>query len=153
MRRHVVLLLLPLAFCVVPAPAAAQQLGVGCDRERTTSIRFGRAGGELMPQATEITPQGVVRRRSNHEIGGTLGHVPADSVLALARDAWRGGFGGLPPAPRSDRPVTQPRPFIELHSACGMHHVEYDAGRESPLFRALYARLTRLTARAGRSRH
>ena len=140
--------LLSLVLLLAAMPLRAQQTLGACDREATTSFRFGLTGGNLEPSATEITAKGEVRRRGPESAGPTLGHVPRDSVRALAMRGWRGGFGGLPPAPR--RPTANPdaaRKFIELHSACGMHHVEYGPGTESPLFNELYARLTRLASR------
>ena len=118
-----------------------------CDREGTTSFRYGLTGGDLMPLATEVTARGEVRERTMEHVGAVNGHVPRRAVRALAHRAWRGGFGTLPPAPT--KPTSNPdaaRPYIELHSACGFHHVEYGPGTESPLFRDLMARLKRLVA-------
>lgn len=148
-------LLLVLSMLVL-APVAtvrAQAIVPGCDREATTSFRFGRTAGNLMPAITEVTAAGTIRHRGDESAGPALGHVPRKAVLALARRAWRGGFNALPPAPT--RPTRNPdaaRQFIELHSACGFHHVEYAPGEESPLFRELYARLTTLTAPSLRGR-
>jgi hypothetical protein len=135
------------------APARAQGLEAGCDKEATTSFRFGLTGGDLMPSATELTSAGYIRHRTQERIGPFTGRVPRKTVLTLARRAWRGGFGALPPAPT--RPTRNPdaaRQYIELHSACGFHHVEYGPGDESPLFRELYARLTSLAATSTRGR-
>ena len=142
--------LLPLL--LLPLPLATGQ-AQGCDREGTTSFRFGLTGGNLMPSGTEITARGEIRQRSMERVGPVSGHVSPRAVRALAQRAWRGGFAALPPAPT--RPTRNPdvaRPYIELHSACGFHHVEYGPGDESPLFRDLHARLTRL-ARASRHRN
>ena len=150
LRRSRIALLLSLAMPIAPlAHAAAQGIEAGCDKAGTTSFRFGLTGGDLMPSATEITAAGTVRTRGQERIGPVIGHVRRASVLALAKHAWRSGFGALPPAPT--RPTKNPdaaRQFIELHSACGFHHVEYGPGDGSPLFRELYARLKQLTATA-----
>lgn len=137
----------------IPALARSQQGAPTCDREATTAIQFGHAGGNLVPETYEITRTGSVRHQDDEHHATVLGHVPRDSVRALARRAWRGGFAALPPAPT--HPTANPdiaRPYIELHTACGLKHVEYAPGTESPLFRELYARLKRLTAPMRRTR-
>jgi hypothetical protein len=152
-RRHLLLLTLSLLAVVPLATTHAQAIVPGCDKEATTSFRFGHTAGNLMPSVIEVTAAGAVRHRGDESAGPTLGHVPRKTVLALARRAWRGGFGALPPAPT--HPTRNPdaaRQFIELHSACGFHHVEYGPGDESPLFRELYARLTAITAPSLRGR-
>ena len=137
-----------LALLLGLAPAVgAQRSGAHCDREGSTSIAFGHTGGNLRPAATEIGVGGEVHHADDAHPGSVRGTVPRDSVRAISRRAWRGGFAALPTAPR--RPPRNPdaaRPFIELRSPCGTHHVEYAPGTESKLFRELYARLERLTA-------
>jgi hypothetical protein len=137
---------LVLAALTWPSVGAGAQHQAACDREHTTAIQFGHTAGNLVPETIEVTRNGTVRRLDDEHRATVLGHVPRDSVLALARRAWRGGFAALPPAP--GRPTANPdaaRPYIELHSACGLKHVEYGPGTESPLFKELFARLTRLT--------
>ncbi|MDB4887513.1 MAG: hypothetical protein JWN79_2951 [Gemmatimonadetes bacterium] len=146
-RRGLLLFSMTLLGAVPQGQARAQGLEPGCDKEATTSFRFGLTGGDIMPSATELTSAGYIRHRTQERVGPVTGRVPREAVLTLARRAWRGGFGALPPAPTHPTPNPDAaRQFIELHSACGFHHVEYGPGDESPLFRELYARLTRLAA-------
>jgi hypothetical protein len=68
--------------------------------------------------------------------------VSRQTLRALARRAWHGGFTRLPTAPT--HPTRNPdaaRQYIEIHSACGAKHVEYADGDAAPAFRELYTRL------------
>lgn len=130
------------------APLRAQRATrTRCDRIATTSISFGRTGGNIRPSGVRILPSGVVR-----DIGDTsdppraVHKVPVAEVRRLARRAWTGPFVRLPTAPT--RPTPNPdaaRDFIELHSACGSKHVEYQDGTGAPEFRRLLAALDSLT--------
>ena len=65
---------------------------------------------------------------------------PAGAISLKASD-------GLPSAP--SRPTPNPdaaRDFIELHSACGRKHVEFQGGGGSPEFQRLLAALDSLTS-------
>jgi hypothetical protein len=120
-----------------------------CDRIGTTSISFGRTGGNIRPAGVRILASGAVR-----DLGDTsdppraMSRVPVDQLRRLARRAWTGPFARLPTAP--NRPTPNPdaaRDFIELRSACGAKHVEYQAGAGAPEFRHLLAELDSLTRR------
>lgn len=153
MRHTALLVRIALPVLIASTTAAAQQPPVGCDRVGTTSVEFGYTAGNLQPSAIELLPDGRLRQLDDERQGPVLGRVPRDSVRSLSRRAWAGGFAKLPPAPT--RPGPNPdaaRPYIELHSACGSHHVEYIPGQESRLFRELYARLNRLAALARQHR-
>jgi hypothetical protein len=126
-------------------PAAAQR--AGCDRIATTSISFGRTGGNIKPGGVRILPTGMVR-----DLGDTgdppraMSRVPVAELRRLARRAWTGPFVRLPTAPT--RPTPNPdaaRDFIELRSACGRKHVEVQGGSGTPEFRRLLAELDSLT--------
>ncbi len=134
------------AMLLCASVATAQPPSKNCAREATTSFTFGLTGGTLKPVALELSADGTVRK-TGEQTGPVLGTVARKSVATLARRTWRSGFAELPTAPT--RPTRNPdvaRRFIEIHSACGSHHVEYALGSEPLLFHALYARLNRLTA-------
>jgi hypothetical protein len=118
-----------------------------CDRIGTTSISFGRTGGNIKPSGVRILTNGAVR-----DLGDTgdppraMSRVPVAELRRVARRAWTGPFVRLPTAPT--RPTPNPdaaRDFIELRSACGRKHVEYQAGSGAPEFRRLLAELDALT--------
>jgi len=130
------------------APVRAQRATrARCDRIATTSISFGRTGGNLRPSGVRILSNGVVR-----DIGDTsdppraVTKVPVPELRRIARRAWTGPFVRLPTAPT--RPTPNPdaaRDFIELRSRCGSKHVEYQGGTGAPEFQRLLARLDSLT--------
>ena len=127
------------------AHVAAQR--AACDRIATTSISFGRTGGNIRPSGVRILANGAVR-----DLGDTgdppraMSRVRVADLRRVARRAWTGPFVRLPTAPT--RPTPNPdaaRDFIELRSACGRKHVEYQAGSGAPEFRRLLAELDSLT--------
>jgi hypothetical protein len=130
------------------APLGAQRTTrARCDRVATTSISFGRTGGNIRPSGVRILPNGVVR-----DIGDTseppraVHKVPVAELRRVARRAWMGPFVRLPTAPT--RPTPNPdaaRDFIELRSKCGTKHVEYQGGTGAPEFQRLLATLDSLT--------
>lgn len=130
------------------APLGAQRTTrVRCDRIATTSISFGRTGGNIRPSGVRILANGVVR-----DIGDTseppraVAKVPVAELRRIARRAWTGPFVRLPTAPT--RPTPNPdaaRDFIELRSKCGTKHVEYQGGTGAPEFQRLLATLDSLT--------
>jgi hypothetical protein len=94
-----------------------------------------------------ITPNGVV-----HQLGAPNAALPAPATVPVAelrrvaQRAWTGPVVRQPTAPT--RPTPNPdaaRDFIELRSACGSRHVEYQSGTGAPEFRRLLARLDSLT--------
>jgi hypothetical protein len=143
-RSHLVLL----AACMsLLGNGRADAQRARCDRIGTTSISFGRTGGNIRPTGVRILANGAVR-----DLGDTsdppraMTRVPVADVRRLARRAWTGAFARLPTAPR--RPTSNPdaaRDFIELRSACGRKHVEYQGGTGAPEFRRLLAELDSLT--------
>ena len=130
------------------APLGAQRsTRVRCDRIATTSISFGRTGGNIRPSGVRILANGVVR-----DIGDTseppraVAKVPVAELRRIARRAWTGPFVRLPTAPT--RPTPNPdaaRDFIELRSKCGTKHVEYQGGTGAPEFQRLLVTLDSLT--------
>lgn len=130
------------------APSIAQRTPrARCDRIATTSISFGRTGGNLRPSGVRILANGVVR-----DIGDTseppraVNKVSVAELRRIARRAWTGPFVRLPTAPT--RPTPNPdaaRDFIELRSKCGTKHVEYQGGTGAPEFQRLLATLDSLT--------
>jgi hypothetical protein len=133
---------------VAGAPADAQRAHPArCDRVGTTAISFGRTAGNIKPTGVRIAANGVVR-----QLGAPSAAMPAPSMVPvadlrrLAQRAWTGPFVRLPAAPT--RPTPNPdaaRDFIELRSACGAKHVEYQSGTGAPEFRRLLAQLDTLT--------
>ena len=140
--------LLAAASLAAAAPGHAQRpRRARCDRVASTSISFGRTGGNLRPSGVRILSNGIVR-----DIGDTseppqaVHKVPVAQLRRIARRAWTGPFVRLPTAPT--RPTPNPdaaRDFIELHSACGSKHVEYQGDTGAPEFRRLLAALDSLT--------
>jgi hypothetical protein len=132
-----------------PAPSrpAHPATRIRCDRVATTSISFGQTGGTLKPNGVRIEANGVVRVLGASSAGShTAAAVPTRELRRLARRAWTGPFASLPTAPT--RPTPNPdaaRDFIELRSACGVKHVEYQSGSGAPEFRHLLAALEALT--------
>ena len=143
----------PALLAVVASMLGAASLGAQrttrarCDRIATTSISFGRTGGNIRPSGVRILANGVVR-----DIGDTseppraVTKVPVGELRRIARRAWKGPFVRLPTAPT--RPTPNPdaaRDFIELRSKCGTKHVEYQGGTGAPEFQRLLATLDSLT--------
>jgi hypothetical protein len=141
------------AAILLGALGAAAQQSAGpmrsrrCDPVASTSFSFGLTGGNLRPTGWHITPGGIVSAVGDS--GGAPSPrrtVSRQTLRALARRAWHGGFTRLPTAPT--HPTRNPdaaRQYIEIHSACGAKHVEYAAGDAAPAFRELYTRLGALT--------
>ena len=138
-------LLLCTAHAGAQRPSVAQR--APCARIGTTAISFGRTGGNLRPSGVRILANGAVR-----DLGDTedppraINRVPVAELRRVARRAWTGPFVKLPTAP--SRPTPNPdaaRDFIELRSACGSKHVEYQGGTGATEFRRLLAELDALT--------
>jgi hypothetical protein len=121
-------------------PAAAQH--AWCDTIATTSIVFGRTGGNIRPSTFLLRVDGTVEDSNDSANTTPVATVSRADVRRLARTGWRGAFATLPTAP--SRPTRNPdaaRDFVELRSACGTKHVEYVSGTGAPAFRAIYQRL------------
>ncbi len=151
MRRSRFILCVAAASLLCTVHAGAQRASVApratCDRIGTTTISFGRTGGNLRPSGVRILANGAVR-----DLGDTedppraINRVPVAELRRVARRAWTGPFVKLPTAP--NRPTPNPdaaRDFIELRSACGSKHVEYQGGTGATEFRRLLAELDALT--------
>jgi hypothetical protein len=144
------LAILTIAFAAVGSPAQSGQGATRrthCDPVSSTSFSFGLTGGNLKPSGWHIAATGAVNPEGDGmSTSGRPRVVSARALRALARRAWSSGFTRLPTAPT--HPTRNPdaaREFIEIHSACGMKHVEYASGDAAPAFRDLYARLEALT--------
>ena len=152
MPHHRAVWLATAAILFVPVGAPAQHHAgaaprTRCDPVASTSFSFGLTGGNLKPTGWRIAATGAVS-----PLGESTGDsarrdtVSTRALRDIARRAWTGGFMRLPTAPT--RPTRNPdaaRQYIELHSACGVKHVEYASGEGAPVFRELYTRLDALT--------
>lgn len=129
------------------SPAATQ----ACNRVNTTTLVFGREGGNIRPSVVTIAPDGVVADSS----AGTSGALPVATVKKLARIAWSRSFAGLRTSSSArSRLKDESTAFIEARSACGTHRVERPLSLAPRAFRDLYRRLERarddaLPARTG----
>jgi hypothetical protein len=114
-----------------------------CDTVATTSIAFGRTGGNIMPSGLIVATNGAVRALADSASGGPgVRTMPTANLRRLAARAWRGPFVRLPTAPT--RPTHNPdvaRDFVELRSACGRKHVEVPADSEPAAFREIFTQL------------
>jgi hypothetical protein len=114
-----------------------------CDTIATTSITFGRTGGNITPAGLRIAASGAVTSLADRAgVGSSARAVPVDELRRLAALGWRGRFVRLPTAPT--RPTHNPdvaRDFVELRSACARKHVEVPADQEPAAFRALFTQL------------
>lgn len=130
-----------------PVRAQRSAAAVHCDKVRTTTITFGRAGGSIKPAALRVNADGSLSQRVDGGDFTSTGRTLArDAVAGLAHLAWSGGFTRLPTAPT--KPTRNPdaaRDFIEIQSACSHKHVEYAGGEGAPAFRELLALLQAVT--------
>lgn len=135
------LVVVPLALSLLAPPRteprASQQ---ACNRVNTTTLVFGRDGGNIRPFIVTIAPDGVVADSS----AGASGSVPATTVKKLARLAWSRSFTGLRTSSSArSRLKDESLAFIEARSACGTHRVERPLSLAPRAFRDLYRRLER----------
>lgn len=122
-------------------PVAAQH--AACDRVATTSIAFGRTGGNIRPERFLLRADGSLVR--DDTTASSLATVMTARVRTLARRGWTGPFAKLRPAPTHPTRIPDAaRDFVELRSACGTKHVEYAMGEGPPAFRELYNALASL---------
>jgi hypothetical protein len=137
--RAAALPLLAASAAYAQAPASRR-----CDRIATTTITFGRTGGNLRGSTTRIATDGTVTR--DGEPATPPRPLSRDVVSGLARLAWSGGFATLRAAPtRPTRNPDESRDYIEVKSACGTKHVETVREQAPAAFRELLAMLEALT--------
>jgi hypothetical protein len=139
MRRAFVLMLLVAGSAQAQAAKAPR-----CDRIATTSIVFGRTGGNMRGSATRIATDGTVTRDAKPSTAARS--LSTDVVSGLARLGWSGGFATLRSAPtHPTRNPDEARDYIDLKSACGTKHVETVRESAPAAFRELLALLEALT--------
>ena len=145
--RTVLSVLFAASLWSTPVSAQRSTNAARCDKVGTTTITFGRAGGNIRPAALRLNVDGSLSQRvDGGDFTSTGRTVARDAVAGLAHLAWAGGFTRLPTAPT--QPTRNPdaaRDFIELQSACGRKHVEYAGGEGAPAFREVLALLQAVT--------
>ena len=126
-----------IALALVTGCRPAEGQHAQCDRVATTSIAFGRTGGNIRTEGYLLRADGTLVR--DDSTASKIDRVDTARVRRLARRGWTGPFAQLRPAPtRPTRIPDAARDFVELRSACGTKHVEYVMGGGPPAFRELY---------------
>ena len=146
------LVVVPLALSLLAPPRPPSGPAVqACNRVNTTTLVFGRDGGNIRPAIVTVAPDGVVADST----AGTSGALPVATVRKLARLAWSRSFASLRTTSSArSRLKDESTAFIEARSACGTHRVERQLSQAPKIFRDLYRQLERarkeaLPARAG----